>query len=129
MKEIRLVPVDGVKLDQDSVEVFYVRKAPAFTLTEIVSPEDAEKLPYTVTWTSSNEKVATVDEDGNVTTHKRGNATITVTVTMEDGTTFTDTCDVKVKYTFCQWLIWFFLLGCCWYFSRCRDCLREYRCG
>ena len=114
--EIRLVPVEGVELDQDYVETYYVRKAPAFTLTETVLPEDLEKLGYTVTWSSSNEKVATVDEDGNVTTHKRGEAVITVTVEMEDGTTFTDTCTVKVKYTFCQWLIWFFLLGCCWYF-------------
>ena len=114
--EIRLVPVEGVELDQDYVEPYYVRKAPAFTLTETVLPEDLEKLGYTVTWSSSNEKVATVDEDGNVTTHKRGEAVITVTVEMEDGTTFTDTCTVKVKYTFCQWLIWFFLLGCCWYF-------------
>ena len=115
-KELRLVPVEGVELDQDYVETYYVRKAPAFTLTETVLPEDLEKLDYTVTWSSSNEKVATVDEDGNVTTHKRGEAVITVTVEMEDGTTFTDSCAVKVKYTFCQWLIWFFLLGCCWYF-------------
>ncbi len=114
--EIRLVPVEGVELDQDYVETYYVRKAPAFTLTETVLPEDLEKLGYTVTWTSSNEKVATVDEDGNVTTHKRGEAVITVTVEMEDGTTFTDSCNVKVKYTFCQWLIWFFLIGCAWYF-------------
>ncbi len=114
--EIRLVPVDGVKLDQTSVRTKYVRKAPAFTLTAIVSPEDAEKLPYTVTWTSSNEKVATVDEDGNVTTHHRGDAVITATVTMEDGTTYTASCEVEVYYTFCQWLIWFFLIGCAWYF-------------
>ncbi len=113
--DVRTIFVEGVSLDQDYVETYYVRKAPAFTLTEIIAPENADE-DYKVTWTSSNEKVATVDEDGNVTTHKRGEAVITVTVEKEDGTTYSASCNVKVKYTFCQWLIWFFLLGCCWYF-------------
>ena len=115
--EIRLVPVEGIELDQTEVTTKYVRKAPAFTLTATVSPVDAEKLPYTVVWSSSNEKVATVDEDGNVTTHHFGDAVITATLLDADGNVVdTATCEVNVYYTFCQWLIWFFLLGCAWYF-------------
>ena len=68
-------------------------------------------------WTSSNEKVATVDEDGNVTTHKLGCATITATLVDAEGNVIdTAECQVKVKYTWWQWLIWFFLIGCAWYF-------------
>ena len=35
---------------------------------------------YSYTWTSSDETVATVDENGKVTTHKTGDVTITVTI-------------------------------------------------
>ncbi len=115
-KELRTIFVKGVKLDQDYVETYYVRSAPAFTLTAFVQPEDASEA-YTIAWTSSNEEVATVDEDGNVTTHKRGDAVITVTVTSADGeTSYSASCAVKVKYNWWQWLIWIFLFGCLWYF-------------
>ncbi|MBP3330243.1 MAG: Ig-like domain-containing protein [Clostridia bacterium] len=114
---MRKVPATGIKLDQTDVEVFYVRKAPAFTLTETVLPEDQLKLDYEVIWSSDNEKVVTVDEDGNVTTHKRGCATITATLVDAEGNVIdTAECSVKVKYTWWQWLIWFFLIGCAWYF-------------
>ena len=45
-------------------------------LTAVVSPADT--TDKTVTWTSSNPSVATVDENGLVTAHKAGSATITV---------------------------------------------------
>ena len=114
-KELRTIYVDGIDLIQDKLPLHYVRKDVAVTLKADISPVDASE-DYKVTWTSSNEKVVTVDEDGNVTTHKHGEAVITVTVEKEDGTTYSDTCNVKVTYTWWQWLIWFFLLGCCWYF-------------
>ncbi len=115
-EDIRTVFVTGVKLSQDYVDQYYVRSAPAFTLTAKVTPADASEK-YTVTWTSSDESIVTVDEDGNVTTHKRGSAVVTATVTSEDGkTTFSASCTVKVKYNWWQWLIWIFLFGCFWYF-------------
>ena len=116
--EIRKVPAEGIVLDQmDPISVYYVRKAPAFTLTETVLPEDQELLDYDVIWSSDNEKIVTVDEDGNVTTHKRGTATITATLVDAEGNVIdTVDCEVTVKYTWWQWLIWIFLLGCCWYF-------------
>ena len=60
-------------------------------LTATVSPADASNK--NVTWSSNNESVATVDENGLVRAVAAGNATITVT-TVVGG--FTDTCDVSV---------------------------------
>ena len=50
-----------------------------------------------VEWTSSDNAVATVDDDGIVTAVKGGKATITVTVTNEDGEKFTDTAEIYVS--------------------------------
>jgi hypothetical protein len=61
------------------------------TLTATVAPDNA--TDKSVTWTSSNDAVATVDSNGKVTAVAAGTATITVTTT--DGS-FTATCDVTV---------------------------------
>ena len=50
-----------------------------------------------VTWTSSNEEVATVDENGMITAVKVGEATITATTT--DGTNLSASCKVIVNPT------------------------------
>lgn len=60
------------------------------TLSVTVSPEDANISG--MTWTSSDEAVATVDQEGNVTAVADGTATITATI----GET-TATCDVTVS--------------------------------
>jgi uncharacterized protein YjdB/putative hemolysin len=60
------------------------------TLSVTVSPEDANISG--MTWTSSDEAVATVDQEGNVTAVADGTATITATI----GET-TATCDVTVN--------------------------------
>ena len=84
----------------------------AFTLSPNVQSNGTD---YTLNFTSDNEKAATVDASGKVTTHKRGTATITVTATDEYGNTVSDACTVTVKYTFLQWLIIIFLFGWIWY--------------
>ena len=77
---------------------------------------DAEKgTEYSVSYTSSNPKVATVDENGKVYGAKKGSATITCTVTDSNGNTVSDTCKVTVKYSFGQWLIKILLFGWIWY--------------
>lgn len=60
------------------------------TLSVAVSPEDADISG--MTWTSTDEAVATVDQEGNVTAVADGTATITATI----GNT-SATCDVTVS--------------------------------
>lgn len=79
---------------------------------KITADEGAE---YIVKYESSNPKVATVDENGKVYAAKRGEATITCTVTDSYGKTVSDTCKVTVNYTFWQWLIKIILFGWIWY--------------
>lgn len=66
----------------------------------------------TVNWKSSNEKVATVDKDGNVKATGKGTATITATTT--DGKYSAD-CTVNVSYSFIQMIIMYVLFGFLWY--------------
>lgn len=63
---------------------------------------------YTVTYKSSDEKIATVSEKGVVTGIATGKATITCTVTFTEAgktVTVTDTVNVKVTYTLIQWIL------------------------
>ena len=84
-----VVSVTGVTLDKETAEL---KEGESLTLTATVAPENATNK--NVTWSSSDEAVATVDETGKVTAVKAGSATITVTT--EDGQK-TDTCVVTVK--------------------------------
>ncbi len=81
--------VEGIVLDNDEIELKLGKKK---TLVCTVLPEDAENK--NVIWSSDNEKVATVSENGLVTAVGGGVATITVK--SEDGG-FEATCKVKVN--------------------------------
>ena len=83
------------------------------TIMPSITADDGAK--YTVKYSSSNTKVATVDENGKVYAAKKGSATITCTVTDSNGNTVQDTCKVTVKYSFGQWLIKILLFGWIWY--------------
>lgn len=61
-------------------------------LTATVTPDDASDKR--VMWTTSDESVATVDQDGNVTAVSQGTATITATTT--DGSDLSAECIVTV---------------------------------
>ena len=63
----------GVKLSRTSATV---GKGSTLSLTATVSPASASDT--SLTWTSSNKKVATVDKNGKVKGIKKGTATITV---------------------------------------------------
>lgn len=77
---------------------------------------DVDKgVDYTVDYTSSDESVVAVNEDGTITALATGSATITCTVTDEYGNVATDTCEVTVEYSFGQWLIVILLFGWIWY--------------
>ena len=75
-EEIVIIDVTGVTLDQSSVTLSPGGKT---QLVAIIEPTDA--TDQTVTWSSANEDIATVDENGNVTAVKEGKTTITVTTT------------------------------------------------
>ena len=62
------------------------------TLTATVKPDDAANKA--ITWTSSDDKIATVDQTGKVTAVAPGTATITAAAT--DGSGVTATCKVTV---------------------------------
>ena len=83
------------------------------TITPSITADEGAK--YTVKYSSSNTKVATVDDNGKVYAAKKGSATITCTVTDSKGNTVQDTCKVTVKYSFGQWLIKILLFGWIWY--------------
>ena len=83
------IPVTGVSLDQTTLSL---DKDETAQLKVTVAPADATN--QSVTWTSSDPTVATVDTNGNVTAVGAGTATITVTTT--DGS-FTAACTVTVK--------------------------------
>ena len=83
------IPVTSVSLNKDELSLNVNNEE---TLTATVLPEDA--TDQSVTWTSSNDAVATVDQNGKVTAVAQGTATITVKT--NDGG-FEDSCAVTVS--------------------------------
>lgn len=71
---LTVINVTGVTLDKSTATV---EKGNTLTLVATVSPEDADDK--SVTWSSSDTSVATVDDSGVVTTVGAGSCTITVT--------------------------------------------------
>ena len=86
--ESQVVSVTGVSLDRNTANLGVGDR---ITLVANVMPENA--TDRSVTWSTSNDSVATVDQDGNVVAVGIGDAIITVTTT--DGG-HTATCAVKV---------------------------------
>lgn len=60
---------------------------------------------YTVTYKSSDEKIATVNEKGEVTGIAIGKVEITCTVKDAQGNTVEDKVNVKVSYSLVQWIL------------------------
>lgn len=82
------VPVEGVELNPKELTVVATQTK---SLTHTILPAGATNR--SVIWTSSDNKVATVDNEGNVNGLKAGTATIKVTT--RDGN-YTDECKVTV---------------------------------
>lgn len=89
--------VTGIDILADRVCLDYNKP---YALEYVVTPENA--TDKTVFWYSSNEKVAVVDEYGNVTAVGKGEAVITAE-TADGG--YIDTCEVCVQYTWWQVII------------------------
>ena len=101
--KVNSVSVSNVSLDYKS----------STTLNPQISIDAGVK--YTVSYSSSNPSVASVDANGKINTKDTGSATITVTVTDEFGNTVSDTCNVEVKYNWWQWILVIVLFGWIWY--------------
>ncbi|MBR6531023.1 MAG: Ig-like domain-containing protein [Clostridia bacterium] len=65
-----------------------------------------------IIWESSNPEVATVNEEGEVTSHALG--TTTITAKTADGK-LAVSCEVTVEYSILQWIIVYILFGWIWY--------------
>lgn len=83
------VKVTGVSLDKTDLELDLGQ---SYDLSETVSPSNATNK--TVTWSSQNPNIATVNNNGVISTVAAG--TTTITVTTDDGG-FTASCNLSVK--------------------------------
>lgn len=81
--------VTGVSLDQTSVTVL-----PNASIMLVATVEPADAKDTNIIWTSSDEKIATVDSNGKVTVHALG--TVVITAITTDGN-YKATCSVTVS--------------------------------
>ena len=86
-----IIPVTGIRLNQASATLN--SKDQTIQLSATVTPDDA--TDKSLTWSSSNPSVATVDANGLVTAVSSGRTTITATTA--DGSNKTATCAVTVN--------------------------------
>ncbi len=84
-----VIPAESVTLSASSLEL---KVGESSSLTATVKPDNA--TDKTVTWSSSNKDVATVDSSGKVTAVGEGKATITATA--NDGSGKSAACTVNV---------------------------------
>ena len=82
--------VKSITLNATSITLY---RNDTYALKATVTPSDA--IDKSVTWSSSNTNIATVDKNGKVTAKKLGTATITVKT--NDGSNLSATCKVTVK--------------------------------
>lgn len=73
VKDPTIKHIENIELDKNQIEL---KKGEASIITATITPEDTSDSKEIV-WTSSNQEVATVDENGKVTAQKNGTTTIT----------------------------------------------------
>lgn len=89
--QYNVIPVTKITLNKTSAAL-NIKKSTTLTATQVL-PSDATNKA--VTWSSSNNSVATVDGTGKVTAKRAGRATITATAA--DGSGITASCNITVK--------------------------------
>ena len=90
--ELNSLPVYVANVSLDKTSLTFSAFNATQTLTATITPSNASNK--TLTWTSSNTNIATVDNNGVVTAKGYGTATITATTT--DGSNKSATCSVTV---------------------------------
>ncbi|SDP83497.1 Ig-like domain-containing protein, partial [Clostridium gasigenes] len=92
--EVTVVSKNGIQAEDIKVNKtsLNLNSGDSEKLIAKVLPENSTNTK--LIWTSSDENIVKVDENGNVTAIKEGNAQITVRI---DGTDIKDSCDVIVK--------------------------------
>lgn len=85
--------VDDFKLLQEEGEVLNIGNTQK--LVTVINPENCTDA-YTIKYSSSDEEVATVDENGNVTALKDGKVVITATLTTEYDEEFEDSIEINI---------------------------------
>lgn len=85
--------VDDFKLLQEEGEVLNIGNTQK--LVTVVNPENCTDA-YTIKYSSSDEEIATVDENGNVTALKDGKVVITATLTTEYDEEFEDSIEINI---------------------------------
>ncbi len=103
-----VLKANEIVLRQEEISMNFKQTARLFAS---VLPEEAA-YSTEIIWESSNESVATVDENGAV--YAAGLGTATITAKTADGTVEA-TCTVTVKYSVLQWIIVYLLFGWLWY--------------
>lgn len=83
------IVVTGITLDKTALEITVGETA---TLTASVTPDNA--TDKSITWSSTDETIATVDENGKVTAVAAG--TVKITATAKDGSGVKGECEVTV---------------------------------
>lgn len=89
-------PATTTTLNKTEVELDLADDVPTATLVATVKKGEEVIENATITWTSDNEEVATVDNNGVVTAVAKGTATITATFSADGYKTSTATCEVTV---------------------------------
>lgn len=87
---IKNISANSINLNKDSITLALSGEN-SFALVATVTPEDATNK--TIVWTSSDESVATVSNDGVVNAVAIGDATISATI---EGTNLSASCNVSV---------------------------------
>lgn len=99
-----VVPVSSISLDLSSVKLTIGKSA---QLNTTISPSDATN--QNVTWSSENNDIVSVTNDGVITANQLGSTTVSVTT--EDGG-FSDSCTVNVvKEVNAKWTIMIYMCG------------------
>ncbi len=93
VRPVELNPITSVSLNKDKLALVAGREE---TLIPVINPTNTTD-DKTLTWTSSNKEVATVDENGKVKALTSGTTTITVTTTNNKSATCVVSVNVPIE--------------------------------